>query len=115
MHCHGSRKQSSSLLRLQYILSTQIPVFYKEKKIRPCRNVFKNLNVHGDFAQATLAPPDAITPKKVITALFAQRRGGTGGQALCPLLQPSVLFISYDDKRNSTELIIHDFSEHAVV
>jgi hypothetical protein len=65
-------------------------------------NVFKNLNVYGGFTPATLAPPDAITPEKVITAL-SHSAGVIRGDRHCPFLQTSVLFISYDDKRNFTE------------
>jgi hypothetical protein len=62
----------------------------------------QNPNIHGGFTPATLAPPITITRDKVVTALSALRRGGPGGQALCPL-QSIGPFIQCDDKRNSPE------------
>jgi hypothetical protein len=64
--------------------------------------MFKNLNVHGDFTPATWASPDAITPEKVITAV-SHSAGAVRGDRHCPLLQNMCPFISYDDQRNSTE------------
>jgi hypothetical protein len=46
--------------------------------------MLKNLNVHGGFTPATLAPPQGDNPREGNNSSIAQRRGGPGGQALSP-------------------------------
>jgi hypothetical protein len=43
---------------------------YKNKKSEKCEKMLNTrLNAHGDFTPAAVAPPNAITPEKVIQHL----------------------------------------------
>ncbi len=49
-----------------------------------------------------LGSPHAITPEKVITAV-SHSAGAVRGTGTVPSFKACVLFISYDDQRNSPE------------
>src|SRR5665647_1869166 len=46
--------------------------------------MLKNLNVHGGFTPATLAPPSSDNPQEGNNSTITLRSGGQGGQALSP-------------------------------
>jgi len=75
------RSVTSQSYLLQTLFFWIYPVFGKIGSVEMLNN---NLNAHGGFNPAAVAPPNAITPEQVLRHHGYKCRGGMGGQALSP-------------------------------
>ena len=95
-------------LTILYALGFEADLFRRSHSNRSLANKGDDAKLERSrgFYPRHLAPPNTIPPELVIRHYRSERRGGKGGQARSP---PSVylsFFISYPNKRNSTEPVI---------